>query len=102
PTPATAPHPPSLHDALPISALVALLGIGFAFIAWATQPPQAAAGPIAGVDTSDPSLTPPRYPAYAFEHNLAGRVLLLVDVDAQGDRKSTRLNSSHVKISYAV
>ncbi len=76
---------PSIPRRVLGTALVASLGIAFAFAAWATQPPQAAAGPIAGVDMSDPSLTPPRYPAYAFEHNLAGRVLLLVDVDAHGN-----------------
>src|SRR5690554_7600239 len=29
-------------------------------------------------------------------------LLGLLDLDAHGDRKSTRLNSSHVRISYAV
>src|SRR3989475_8402982 len=33
---------------------------------------------------------------------LADRALAMLDVDPQGDRKSTRLNSSHSQISYAV
>src|SRR5438105_8465041 len=62
----------SLHDALPISPAIAAVSIGLAAGAFA----------IAALD--EPSWS---FPLYAF---------------AVGDRKSTRLNSSHEWISYAV
>src|SRR5690349_22889726 len=66
----------SLHDALPISA---------------GRPPAAAR---AGCSTGcRPSSRPGRFPAAP-----AGRAA----PTARPDRKSTRLNSSHVEISYAV
>src|SRR3712207_7792341 len=43
-------------------------------------------------------------PAYVagFRWGRAGGYDVLVEMDADGDRKSTRLNSSHANISYAV
>lgn len=66
------------------SALVTVIALGFGFAAWAAQPPQAAPqsdgkGKIEGV-----AMPPPKYPAYAAEHNLNGRIVLLVDVAADG------------------
>jgi TonB family protein len=66
------------------SALVTVIALGFGFAAWAAQPPQAAPqsdgkGEIEGV-----AMPPPKYPAAAAEHNLSGRVVLLVDVAPDG------------------
>src|SRR3712207_7637488 len=44
----------------------------------------------------------PGDPAAAVVHDLLGGDLLPLADDDQGDRKSTRLNSSHANISYAV
>src|SRR5690606_40905917 len=84
----------SLHDALPI--LVAILtGAGAG----------AAVGAVAGglvgalIDLGVPEADAHRYA----EGVRAGGTLLAVTTDdSRVDRKSTRLNSSHVKISYAV
>src|SRR5690606_41864993 len=95
--PPTGPSPLSLHDALPISArrrrrglrLAAVLGRGLAARGpgGGGHPPGSEAGQGAGAGTGRGD-RPDGRPA-------AVRV-------AGGDRKSTRLNSSHVKISYAV
>jgi TonB family protein len=66
------------------SALVTVIALGFGFAAWAAQPPQAAPqsggnGGIEGV-----AMPPPKYPADAAEHNVSGRIVLLVDVAADG------------------
>src|SRR5690606_42014361 len=97
--PPTAPSPPSLHDALPISAHVEharhVLALEARRGLRLTQESRSA-GPIA--------------PAVAQKLDRHGRAELEVtrrEDDAHAslaeeDRKSTRLNSSHVKISYAV
>src|SRR5690606_39415134 len=78
-------YPLSLHDALPISLLaVPRLGIKFRHIV--------DDGIILG--TLNGVLRRPFTIAHPFEN--------CIHVLARQDRKSTRLNSSHVKISYAV
>src|SRR2546427_7090004 len=42
------------------------------------------------------------YPDEARQRRLGGQVVISVGVRRDGDRKSTRLNSSHSQISYAV
>src|SRR5690606_41866739 len=92
--PPTYISPLSLHDALPILLI-------------ATPPPAVAYPQVAGSDrTSTSSLCAleqtsrlrQRRERYRL-HPLRERVPLRTGVE---DRKSTRLNSSHVKISYAV
>ena len=67
------------------AALVFALALGCAFAAWAAQPQQVvpdaahAKRPIEGA-----KLPPPLYPKEAAEHNLSGKVVLLVDVNADG------------------
>src|SRR5207249_11488303 len=91
----------SLHDALPIYALSR----------WLARLPDVAR--VDSVVDLDPRITPEQYRQMAaapremlppplreaFERMVGPRVTMLV---AQTDRKSTRLNSSHVSISYAV
>src|SRR5690606_39898742 len=94
PTATTAPYSLSLHDALPISGTGARRSAAQAALAGADGGASTTA--LAPHDTTrpDPRLVPTgatcrpmaRYPSR---------------VPAR-DRKSTRLNSSHVKISYAV
>src|SRR5690606_39750052 len=85
----------SLHDALPIYSAY------FPFHGFNNDPPW---GRLGGSHSDRsrsshpsrvglPSPTPRRIPATQLEHRQAPLAL---------DRKSTRLNSSHVKISYAV
>lgn len=66
------------------SALVTVLALGFGFAAWAAQPPQAAPQSAGEGEIEGVAMPPPKYPAYAAEHNLNGRVVLLVDVAADG------------------
>src|SRR5438067_10718790 len=68
----------SLHDALPIFE-VALMPVG---------------------EVRDPARTVPRAILGALA--VTTLIYLAIQAVAQGDRKSTRLNSSHVSISYAV
>src|SRR5690606_42032970 len=81
--PTTDTYTLSLHDALPIS-LLAALALGELLLG--AQPP----GHL-GADVEDGA---------ALVQRLDG--LLRDDPVGHRDRKSTRLNSSHVKISYAV
>src|SRR5690606_41338172 len=95
----TAIYPPSLHDALPISGLfraeaIALVGevlearrVADAFLDHVAG--HQAAG-LLGVEADDLVLA------------VLQVAELGVDHPRPEDRKSTRLNSSHVKISYAV
>src|SRR5690606_41253203 len=76
----------SLHDALPIS-------FGSGAMAWGVYSNASGYGSVADGDSS----TAVGGWLY-YEDPVTGEVLL----DATTDRKSTRLNSSHVKISYAV
>src|SRR5690606_42095563 len=101
PLPATATcqlFPLSLHDALPISSFVENANR-------AAQMFQASTGLIDGnIGTlralSDSTLSQIADIANRFEDH--GRVLASASELIGKDRKSTRLNSSHVKISYAV
>src|SRR5690606_41426429 len=77
-TPTTDLCPLSLHDALPI------LGASYCFAAWINRP-----------------ISRRSFPSC----RISGTMLwggALCQPTAMPDRKSTRLNSSHVKISYAV
>ena len=65
------------------TALVSVLALGCAFAAWAAQPQEAAA-PVASRDVGRVSTPPPKYPGYAFEHNLDGLIVLIVDVAPDG------------------
>src|SRR5690606_42124041 len=71
----------SLHDALPIYTAIACQPAG------CCVPPST---PHRSTRSTNPAI-PARWPSWAFPTRLAPT-----------DRKSTRLNSSHVKISYAV
>src|SRR5690606_41494115 len=85
------PHPPALPDALPILP--------------PTKPPP----PTAPRKPTKPSQRPPRTPPpgpirSVSVHRPTSRAIFILrpGPKATPDRKSTRLNSSHVKISYAV
>src|SRR5439155_23071067 len=71
----------SLHDALPISVLAAVNAAGY------------------DAEVNSASNHPLRK---ALRDHLAAKDQVVAQRLAQGDRKSTRLNSSHVAISYAV
>src|SRR5690606_39978775 len=80
----------SLHDALPICG---------ATLSPVTSHTKKKAVPTKAKEATHVQEDPPRSsPADSRRHPGAGRQLLPADPD----RKSTRLNSSHVKISYAV
>lgn len=67
--------------------LVSTLACGFGFAAWAAQPPEPAAAqaaPPATRDAASARTPPPKYPAYAVEHNLDGLVVLIVDIAPDG------------------
>lgn len=71
------------------AALVAAMTSFAGVAAWAAQPPTAA-DPIekvapASADTATRALTPPKYPAAAIAQNITGKVVLLIDIDAQGN-----------------
>jgi len=75
--------PPSTARRLAGTACVAILASGVAFAAWAVQP-QHAAETGTKQDVASLSTPPPKYPGFAFEHNLEGLVVLRVDVAADG------------------
>src|SRR5690606_41314062 len=83
----------SLHDALPISTLISinLVVVTIVFTLAAKLPPAVSAGLFL--------LTPLYFltSLWGSARERASQHAMLI-----GDRKSTRLNSSHVKISYAV
>src|SRR5690606_40119046 len=91
-------HPLSLHNALPIFSIapaatgmaVLLIGGGAVVLLFLVQPRIKKLGAISHA-TSKETLG-------AMQQALHG----VRDIKLLGDRKSTRLNSSHVKISYAV
>lgn len=66
------------------ASFVFALALGCAFAAWAAQPPQEQAAPVAKRDVQGVSLPAPEYPDAANEHNLNGNIVLLVDVAADG------------------
>src|SRR5207302_10514500 len=82
PTPTTETYTLSLHDALPISS--------------ATAYAQESAEVMTQTQTQ--GFTESFVSTPGVEATVEGQVTIVLD----GDRKSTRLNSSHVKISYAV
>src|SRR5690606_41943322 len=95
-----APHTPSLHDALPISTL---LGRRRFFFGRHTDDETIRAA----IAYEPQSLTADEIDAGIIRIWRANRVQVLLQVHDSlliqcRDRKSTRLNSSHVKISYAV
>src|SRR5690606_39546781 len=96
--PTTALSPLSLHAALPISA---------SSDRWETADRRylEAAFEAAGVDYDIQNAQGSRedFQTIAEQMLTSGvNVLMTVNLDSGTDRKSTRLNSSHVKISYAV
>src|SRR5204863_7931429 len=101
PSPPTVPCPLSLHDALPISLL---RGVG-EMLAPVLDPFDRTARELGGGDDRDVLRVDAEFRPEAAAH--VGRrdaQLCLVEIETPdvGDRKSTRLNSSHVEISYAV
>src|SRR2546426_5548983 len=69
------------------------------------SPVPVAGSPVVGGEVQVARLiksVPPTYPALAKSNHVAGDVTMDALVDPAGDRKSTRLNSSHLVISYAV
>lgn len=80
------------------AALVAAMTSFAGVAAWAAQPsttadpvekvPPASADPAPGV------LDPPKYPADAIAQDITGKVVLLIDVDAQGDPTAVVVESA--------
>src|SRR5690606_41840114 len=98
--PTTVPYAPSLHDALPIYSRVQRTGEGRLLvrtdvIEGAAQTPPIGAAPPSERETIETALAERFGPLLDSDGNVTNRFIEL-------DRKSTRLNSSHVKISYAV
>lgn len=95
------------------TALVAVLGCGVAFAAWAVQPQTASSGPVpqqvAPVESAAPrndplqpghvlgesrALHPPRYPADALKEGKTGVTVLVVEIDAQGGVTGVKIDRS--------
>lgn len=74
---------PSTSRRVAGTALVSVLALGVGFASWAAQP-QDAAAPAGTLDAERVSTPPPKYPALALEQNIEGRVVLIVDVAADG------------------
>src|SRR5690606_41468163 len=99
-TPLPSPYTLPLHDALPISNFN--LSLFLKDPAAATGEPQTLAQEVdRSVKSLDSKLTIPMDMATEFMTQIA-KLEGYGEEDAGKDRKSTRLNSSHVKISYAV
>src|SRR5690606_41008547 len=92
-TPATNLYTLSLHDALPISRRMSKTG--WALASFAGIAAWFAATVYAAASNPDPSDATPVLRTFAGGGAVFCAAVLI-------DRKSTRLNSSHVKISYAV
>src|SRR5690606_41438372 len=90
PPPTAQPSTLSLHDALPISPVLLKVKVTFCAL------PSWTASRLLG-RTAEALSAPPR-----ISEPPAGTVRLPPSAGVSLDRKSTRLNSSHVKISYAV
>src|SRR5690606_41852829 len=89
----------ALHDALPIYGAV----IGKRQVGAATSGRTRAQGVAHGAVAAGIIRQPPQYEgAYANDRRSNHTRILELERRSSGDRKSTRLNSSHVKISYAV
>lgn len=81
-------------------SLVAVLALGAGFGAWAAQssgtlPPPPPAPPAPPAAPAPPA--PPVYPKYAYEHNLNGKVVLVVDVAADGSVDDVTVERSEPK-----
>lgn len=83
------------------SALMLALSLGVGLTAWATQPAQEqASAQAAPAATGEPSMpedmqgTPPLYPKLAVDQKLSGKVVLLVDVAADGSVTGIVVESS--------
>lgn len=83
------------------SALMLALSLGVGFAAWATQPAQEQGSTqVASAATGEPSMpedmqgTPPLYPKLAVDQKLSGKVVLLVDVAADGRVTGIAIESS--------
>src|SRR5690606_40292075 len=87
------PHTRPLHDALPISAVDRLAGRGLV---------EAGGDPEAPVFTDAGRKLREELERRTDELSVPAFAALGAEGTARLDRKSTRLNSSHVKISYAV
>ena len=79
------------------SSLVTLLTLSAGVAAWAGQPGApgegvAKTGPT--VDHDAHALAPPKYPAQALANGVSGKVVLLVDIDAQGNPTAVEVESS--------
>ena len=78
-------------------SLVALLTVSAGVAAWAAQPssPGEAVDKIAPRAEQDTrAMTPPKYPAEALAKNVSGNVVLLVDIDAQGNPTAIEVKSA--------
>lgn len=83
------------------SALMLALSMGVGFAAWATQPAQEQAGQrVAAATAGERSMpedmqgNPPLYPKQAVDQKLSGKVVLLVDVAADGKVTGIAVESS--------
>src|SRR5690606_41290338 len=100
-SPSTDPHPLSLHDALPISSPQNPNPVQVEL--WTDGTTPTAAEPTTEPETPDEAETPPEpEPEPTPEPEPETPPPPPPPPPAPEDRKSTRLNSSHVKISYAV
>lgn len=100
---------PSARRRMIGTVLVSAIACGLGFAAWAAQPSRVAAPPAPPeappppapeappATPVRPALAPPRYPAYAVEHNLGGRVVLIVDVSADGRVRNAVIERSEPK-----
>jgi TonB family protein len=71
---------------------VATLVLGAAFAAWAAQPPAAQdAAPATRRDVAGVALPAPTYPRAALEQGISGKVILIVDVAADGSVAAARV-----------
>src|SRR5690606_41839599 len=100
--PTTAIYPLSLHDALPISAAadLARLDVQESLVALDPHPDRGVLLPaVHRADVVEIALRHRQHGVRGLAPAFAGHQELALDLQGQ-DRKSTRLNSSHVKISY--
>ena len=86
-------HPlPSPRRALAGTLAVCVLSGAFVFAAWAAQP--AAASQPGGADPASRALNPPKYPVEAIAQRVEGRVVLIVDIDAEGNVRDVEVESA--------
>jgi len=87
---------PHLRRRRAAGVFIGLLAMGGACAAWAAQPAAKPADlPLAERNQAVTStLPPPRYPKTAYDQNLSGQVMLLVDVRADGSVSNVAVESS--------